>query len=222
MNILCISAHPDDETLGCGGTLLRHRSAGDELHWLVVTQAYAPQWSASVIERKAAEVEAVAGAYGMHSVRRIGFPTVRLDTVPQSDLIDGIRSVIQAARPQIVYLIHDGDVHTDHHAVFTATFAVLKSFYMHTCGVRRILSYETLSSTEAAPPQPHRYFAPNVYLDITPFMDRKIEIMEMYTTESQADPLPRGQSAIRALGRYRGATIGVEYAEAFVLIREVG
>ena len=117
--------------------------------------------------------------------------------------------------------MHSGDVHTDHHVIFEATLCVLKTFYMRKLGVRRVLCYETLSSTDAAPPQNHRAFLPNVYLDITPYIDKKIEIMALYKTESQPEPLPRSHSAIRALSRFRGAAIGVEYAETFVLIREV-
>src|SRR5262245_6483111 len=209
MKVLIVSVHPGDETLGCGGTILRHRERGDELHWLVATQAYEPQWTAAVIERKAAEVAAVARAYGVQEVYKLGLPTVRLDTLPQGELIGAVRGVIDQVRPEVVYLVHHGDVHTDHHAIFTATLSVLKTFYMRSSGVRRILSYETLSSTEAAPPLPHRLFAPNVYHDVTPFLERKIEIMDLYASEAQPDPMPRGPSAIRALARLRGAAIGV-------------
>lgn len=221
MKILAIAPHPDDETLGCGGALLRHKAQGDEIHWVVVTETYSPQWSAEFIKRKALEVVAVGKAYGMASVQKLGFPTIRLDGIPLTDLIDGVRKAIETVRPDVVYLVHDGDVHTDHHAVFTATLSVLKTFYMKKWRVKRILSWETLSSTEAAPPQLHRLFVPNVYFDISPYLEQKIGIMNMYESEKQSDPFPRGPRAIRALARYRGASIGVDYAEAFMLIREV-
>src|ERR1700704_3686329 len=120
MKILAIAPHPDDETLGCGGALLRHRAEKDVLHWLIVTQAHAPQSSARLIARKAKEVERVAKAYGMRSVRKLGLPTTRLDGTPMAELIDRLREGIEAVRPDIVYLVHGGDVHTDHHVVFTA------------------------------------------------------------------------------------------------------
>ena len=221
MKILAIAPHPDDETLGCGGTLLRHRAAGDELHWIVVTQAHAPQWPEAVIAGKAAEVEKVADAYAMRSVQRLGLPTVQLDAMPQSDLIEALRTAIDVVRPEIVYLVHAGDVHTDHAAVFTAALSVMKTFNMSKLGVRRVLSWETTSSTEAAPQNPARAFIPNVYRDITLHLERKLEIMALYQSEMQAEPLPRSASAIRALARYRGASIGVEYAEAFMLVREI-
>jgi len=221
MNVLAISAHPDDETLGCGGTLLRHQVNGDSLHWIIVTQAHTPKWSQEVIDRKAAEVTAAATAYSMQSVQKLGMPTIRLDTVPLEEIISGLGKIIEKIRPEIVYLPHLGDVHTDHHAVFLGALSVLKAFRMRALGVRRVLSFETLSSTEAAPPLAPRAFVPNVYTDISQHIDRKIEVMNMFASELQPDPFPRGPSAIRALARFRGATIGVEYAEAFMLIREV-
>lgn len=221
MKKLVISAHPDDETLGCGGTLLKDNEAGHELYWIVVTQAHEPRWSSDDIERKAAEVVEVAQAYGVKDCIRLGFPTIMLDTVPQDDIISKIRDSIEQVRPKQVYLVNGGDVHDDHQAVNSATMSVLKPFYMARLGVQRVLCYETLSSTEAAPPEPARAFVPNIFSDITGYLDRKIEMMDMYESEVHADPMPRGPSAIRALARYRGATIGVEHAEAFKLMREL-
>ncbi len=221
MNVLIISVHPDDETLGCGGTILRHVAEGDSVDWLVVTAAHEPRWGREVIEQKAAEVRAVAAAYGMRQVTKLGFRTTELDVQPQNTLIDGIRSAVEATRPEVVYLVHGGDIHTDHFAVFTAAMSVLKPFYMKKHGVQRVLCYETLSSTEAAPPLMHRVFVPNVYREITGYLERKVAIMGLYASEVHEDPLPRGSAAIRALARYRGATIAVDAAEAFVLVREV-
>lgn len=220
MRVLVISAHPDDETLGCGGTLLKHRAGGDTLHWILVTEAHEPAWGRDVISAKAAEVGQVAAAYGMESCVKLGFPTTRLDVIPQADLMAPMREAIAKARPDVVYTVHGGDVHSDHQVVFAATMAILKPFHMATLGVRRILSYESLSSTDAGPAKIERAFVPNVFFDITSHLERKVEIMGLYETERQPDPLPRGPSALRALARLRGASIGVEYAEAFVLMRE--
>lgn len=219
--VLVISVHPDDETLGCGGTILKHRNQGDELYWAIITRAHEPQWSAEIIARKAVEIQQVAEAYGVARYFHLEFPTVRMDTVPLIDVMEQIRAIVAQVKPAIVYLVHSGDIHTDHQISFSAILSVLKPFYMNQLGVRRVLSYETLSSTEAAPAKAERGFFANVFSDITPYIDRKIAIMNLYGSESQSELLPRGASAIRALARYRGATIGVEYAEAFMLIREV-
>ena len=220
MRVLIISVHPDDETVGCGGTILKHRDAGGSLFWLIITQAYEPSWPPETIRRKADEVAAVAQVYQFEKIYKLGLHTTRLDTLPQVEIMTGIREVVSEVKPDWVYLVNRSDVHSDHRVVFEATMAVFKPFFKDFGGTR-ILCYECLSSTDAAPALPERTFIPNTFSDITPYIDQKIEIMKLYKTEAQPDPLPRGPSAIRALARYRGATIGVEYAEAFVLIREI-
>ena len=220
MNVLAISAHPDDETLGCGGTLLKHREDGDSIFWIIATVCHEPQWSAELIRRKACEVEKVARAYNAQFFK-FGLPNARLDTIPIGDLMKPIEQVVEQVRPEVVYLLHAGDIHTDHFALSTAAMSVLKPFYMRKRGVRRVLGFETLSSTDAAPQRGDRMFMPNVFSDITPYMDRKIDVMRLYESEIHAEPMPRSPSAIRALARLRGATIATDYAEAFTLIREV-
>jgi LmbE family N-acetylglucosaminyl deacetylase len=220
VNVLAISAHPDDETLGCGGTLLKHGAAGDSIFWIVATVCHEPQWCREVIARKAVEVDRVAAAYGADLIK-LGFLNARLDTVATGDLMKPIEQVVDDIKPEIVYLLHGGDIHTDHCHLFTAAMSVLKPFYMTRRGVRRVLGYETLSSTDAAPQRADRMFMPNVFSDITPYMDRKLDIMRLYESEIHAEPMPRCPSAIRALGRLRGATISAEYAEAFTMVREL-
>ena len=219
MRILVISVHPDDETVGCGVAILKHKDADHSLFWLIATQAYEPGWTAETIQRKSDEVAAVAQMYQFEKVYKLGLHTAKLDTLPQVEVMTGIREVSSEVKPDWVYLINRSDIHSDHRVIFEAAMAVFKPFKK--LGVKRILCYETLSSTDAAPALLERAFVPNVFSDITPYIERKIKIMELYRTEIQQDPLPRGPSAIRALSRYRGATVGVEYAEAFMLIREV-
>ena len=221
MKVLAIAAHPDDETLGCGGTLLKHKAAGDNIFWLIATEAYSPKWPQEVILEKSNEVSDIAEAYGMENYFKLGFHSGQLDTIPFTELMDRVQDVITKVSPDTVYLVHHRDVHTDHQILFTAAMSVLKPIHMATHGVKRVVSFETLSSTEAAVSGTNSTFSPNIFGDITPYMERKIDILEMYKSESQHDPLPRGPSALRALARVRGATIGVEYAEAFMLVREL-
>ena len=220
-SVLAISAHPDDETLGAGGTLLAHAAAGDAVNWLVVTQPLPEWYPADTVVKAGEQVSAAAQAYKCAHYERLGFPTARLDTIPQADLIKSLGDAITKIRPQIVYVVHGGDVHSDHDAVFRAVMSVLKPFHMIKVGVERIMAYETHSSTEAAPAKAGGSFIPTVFRDVSKFMDRKVEIMSFFDTEKQSELMPRGASAIRALGRFRGATIGVEYAEAFQLVREI-
>jgi N-acetylglucosamine malate deacetylase 1 len=221
MRVLAIAPHPDDETLGCGGTLLSHRQKGDALSWLIVTRGHEPQWSKEVLAQKEDEIASVKEAYGFSNLYRADLPTVRLDSLPLEGVINKLREAITDAKPDLVYLNHFGDVHSDHRVVFDATMSVLKPFYTGRHGVKRVLSYEVLGSTDAIPASPARAFVPNVFADISHHIDRKLEIMSMYRSEVQDYPLPRANDSLRALARYRGASIGVDYAEAFMLVREV-
>ena len=221
MRVLVIAPHPDDETLGCGGTLLKHKAAGDSVSWLIVTRGHEPQWSAEVLGNKEGEIERVAAAYEFEQIFRFDYPATLIDTLSQAEIIASVSRVVAEARPHSVYLNHAGDVHSDHRIVFDSVMSAMKPFYSSRHGVKRILSYETLSSTEAAPPDPMRAFLPTVFCDITNFIERKLEIMSLYRTETQPYPLPRANESIRALARFRGASIGVEYAEALMLIRDV-
>jgi len=221
MRVLVIAPHPDDETLGCGGTLLKHVAAGDSVSWVIVTKAYEPRWPADVIARREREIEQVSAAYGFANRFRLTFPAARLDTVPLEDLMAAINEIVVKVRPDWIYTVHAGDVHTDHRAVFQATMSAVKSFNSANKGVSRLLSYETISSTDAMPPAPSTVFLPNVYCDITPYIERKLEIMSLYEGEVHPYPLPRALESIRALARFRGATVAAEYAEAFMLLREL-
>ena len=221
MRVLVIAPHPDDETLGCGGTLLKHVAAGDSVSWVIVTKAHEPRWPAEVIERRERQIEQVSATYGFAKRFRLSFPAGRLDAVSLEDLMDSINEIVIEVRPDWIYTVHAGDVHSDHRAVFDATMSAVKSFNSASKGVSRLLSYETISSTDATPPTPATVFLPNVYCDITPFLERKLEIVSLYEGEVHPYPLPRALESIRALARFRGATIAAEYAEAFMLLREL-
>jgi len=219
VKILCIATHPDDETLGCGGTLLRHIAEGDSVHWMIATEARLEDFGRNYAAARPTLIRKVAEAYGFAGTVTLGFPAARLAEVADKNLIERFAREIPAVAPDVVYLNHGGDAHSDHRRVFAAVTAALKSFRAGK-SVRRILAYETLSETEQAPAGFMLPFAPNVFVDITSFLERKIGLFDLYETERQPFPLPREASAIRALARVRGATVGVESAEAFMLVRE--
>ncbi len=220
MNILCIAPHPDDETLGCGGTLLRHIEDGDAVHWLIVTAAGSPAFDQDYAAAQTRQIDAVAAAYGFAAVVRLGWPAAGLDRVPESDLIAALRNQVDAVAPAVVYLNHRGDAHSDHRITFDCAMAALKPFRTGP-GVERIVAYETLSETEQAPPLAANAFVPNSFVAIGAQLERKLKILELYESELQPYPLPREESAVRALARLRGAALGIEYAEAFMVMREV-
>jgi len=134
-------------------------------------------------------------------------------------LINEISKVLVDIEPEIIYFQHFADVHTDHRIAFDAIYSCTKNFRFPF--IKRILLFETLSETEFAPAVRNNAFVPNVFVDVTEYLEKKIKIMELFTTEQMNEPLPRALSTIEALARYRGSRIGVRYAEAFTLIYEM-
>ena len=156
--------------------------------------------------------------YGFKKVFNLGFPTQLLDEINLRDIIIKIDKVILDIQPKIIYLINRSDVHSDHRVAFQAIYSCTKNFRKPF--IERILMYETLSETEFTPALAENVFIPNVFVDISDHMKKKMEIMSVYESEVMHDNLPRSYSAINALAAYRGSRIGVEYAEAFMLLFE--
>ncbi len=219
-NVLIIAVHPDDETIGCGGTILKHKAAGDVVHWLIVTSLKEENgFTASVVEERRQEIKTVSSIYSFDGVYELDFPTMKLDIVPISRLIDSISDIIEQLEPDIVYLPFKGDVHTDHQIVFSASYSCSKSFRYPS--IKKIVMMETLSETEFAPSIKECIFIPNMFVDITDFIDRKIEIMIHYKSEIGQHPFPRSERNTRALATFRGATASCEYAESFFILKEI-
>lgn len=219
--VLCIAVHADDETLGCGGTMLKHKALGDEIHWLLITgptNNHPCSFSQNHIDERAERVNRVAAAYGYDSLEYLGLPTQMLHTLDLRDIIQKISDVIKRIQPNIIYTMFANDVHSDHRVAFDAVYSCTKSFRYPF--IEKIYMMETLSETEFALSVPANTFIPNVYVDITEFIDRKLEIMQMYPTEVMQEPYPRSLSSIKALARVRGSRSGVRYAEAFQLLFE--
>lgn len=214
--ILIIAVHPDDESLGCGGTLLKHKANGDSIHWLICTET---DQNKSFYDQRQNEIQQVAEMYLFDSVHNLRLKTMQVDEYTISELVGAISAVFKEVQPNIVYLPFKGDVHSDHRKIFEAAYSCTKSFrYPY---IKKIYMMETLSETEFAPSTKEDSFIPNVFVDISNFMERKIEIMKIFTSEIAEHPFPRSERNIRALGTLRGATAGCEYAESFVLLKEI-
>lgn len=219
-SVLIIAPHPDDETLGCGGTLLRRSAEGAALHWLIVTTMTTETgFDPARIDAREREIETVAAAYSFETVRRLPFPTTRLDTVPLGDLVSNVAAAMDSARPEEILLPFPGDAHTDHRVTAAAVGAAAKTFRRPF--VRRILAYETLSETDAALSAGGEGFRPTVFIDIETYLDEKVRILSLYDGEMGTFPFPRSEQAVRSLAAIRGAACGCAAAEAFVLLREV-
>ena len=215
--VLCIAPHPDDETLGCGGTLLKHKEDGDEIYWCIVTNIDENNgWPKERVKSRQNEIDEVSKMYGFKKTFKLNFPTTKLDTIPISTIVNSMSTVFNEIKPNIIYLPNKNDVHTDHGIVFKTAYSCTKNFrYPY---VKKILVYETLSETEFSPSLPENIFIPNVYNDITDFFEKKIEIMKVFDSEIMESFYPRSLSTIEAHSKYRGSRIGKKYAEVFNLI----
>ena len=218
MKILVIAPHPDDETLGCGGTLFRHRHEGDELYWAIVTGiSEETGWSKADVKKRDAEIEAVAKKYGFSDMFNFRLPTTKLDSLPLSDLIEKITKVYRKTEPEIIYMPYAYDVHTDHQIIAKALQSTIKWFrYPY---IKKVLMYETPSETEFNFMDKNA-FKPNVFVNISNHLDDKIETMKIYESEMVDFPFPRSEKTIRSLAAFRGSQSGFEAAEAYELVYE--
>lgn len=215
--IVIVTPHPDDETLGCGGTILRHKQAGDKLCWLIVTRM-GNQFDNSIRKKRNEEIVKVKDMYGFNEVSHLDFDAGMLDAIPIGNIINEISKVFQSFEPNIIYLPYRSDIHSDHRLVFDATVACTKWFRYPF--VQRVLVYETLSETDFTINPDANYFRPNVFVDISSFLEKKIEIMKVYESELADHPFPRSIKAIKSLAYLRGVASGYEAAEAFMLLKE--
>lgn len=218
--ILAIAVHPDDETLGCGGTLLKHAANGDEIHWLIATcMTKDAGFSGADIARRKTEIKKAEKFYGFAGVHQLGFPATLADTLPVADIVSSVAAVMKRVRPDTLYLPFVGDAHSDHRVVFEAAYSCTKTFRYPF--LRKILMMETVSETEFSPPVQGRAFVPNYFVDISAFMAGKLEAMSIFGTETAPHPFPRSGENIRALATFRGAASNCRCAEAFMLLKEI-
>jgi len=218
-SVLVIAPHPDDEVLGVGGTMLRHVADGDAVHVVICTKGRPPRFSPDQVERVQAEARQAHLLIGVTGSHFLDLPAAQLDTLPGADVNGALADVVDRVNPDTVYIPHAGDVHRDHQIIFQAAMVgcrpVGEDF------PKRILAYETVSETDwhAAPITPA--FIPNVFADISNYIDRKLEACAVYASQIRPAPDHRSLEALRALSVMRGNTMSMRNAEAFMLIREL-
>ena len=171
------------------------------------------------IEKRKIEINKVKKAFNFDSVTNLGLSTAKLDEYSMSSLIEKISSVINKVKPNIIYLPFKSDIHTDHKVVFNAAYSCTKTFRYPF--IRKIYMMETLSETEFSLSTKDESFIPNMFVNISDFINKKIEVMKFYEGELGDHPFPRSIKNIKAIATFRGATAGCDYAESFVLIKEI-
>ena len=214
--VLVVAVHPDDETLGCGGTLLKHKVNSDEIHWLICTTI---DKSHRYYELRENEIEQVSNMYGFDSIHHLRLKSMQVDEYTMRELVGEVSRVINEVKPAIIYLPFKGDIHSDHKKIFDANYSCTKSFRYPF--IKKVYMMETLSETEFAPSTKEDSFVPTTFVDISEYLDKKIEIINVYKSEMKEHPFPRSERNIRALATFRGATAGCNYAESFMLLKEI-
>ena len=218
--ILVVAPHPDDETLGCGGTLLRHIAKGDQVHWLIMsTIIQGPGLTQEEVDSRSKEIIEVAKSYQFSSFKQAKFIATKLDIYPKSELIEFVSEAVRRVEPDTVYLPYWGDSHSDHTEVFNAVASCTKSFRYPS--VKRVRAYETLSETEFSIRPEGSGFRPNLWVDISGYLDKKINIMKIYKGELGDHPFPRSEINLRAIAALRGSNAGVEASEGFVSLIDI-
>ena len=226
--VLVVAAHPDDEVLGAGGAIAWHRRRGDAVSVLLMGEGlgarYGTKQEALAAAKNPASLRLREEMKRAHQVLQVTrtfqrqFPDNRFDSVDLLDLVKAVEAVTRQVRPQIVYTHHAGDLNVDHRLTCEAVLTACRPLAGAT--VERIVSFEVLSSTEWAPPRADRAFVPNVFLDISAVLDRKLKAMACYRSELKPMPHPRSLEAIRHQAKLWGAKVGCRAAEAFMLLRE--
>jgi N-acetylglucosamine malate deacetylase 1 len=223
VNVLVVAAHPDDEVLGCGGTIARHTAEGDDVYVLVLGEGITarPRRGGQRDERSLAELRASASrAAEILRVKQLvlrEFPDNRFDCVDLLEIVKVVEEIKAVAAPDIVYTHHWGDLNVDHRRTCDAVLTTFRPLPGERA--RELWTFEVPSATGWWIPSEAAVFAPNGYFDISTTLDLKIAALEAYHGEIRGYPHPRSSQAVRALAQYRGAQGGTEAAEAMVLVR---
>lgn len=219
MKILVVAPHCDDEVLGCGGTIAKYAASGNDVYVLVVTKAVEPLFSKDLAEQVRNEGRAADKLLGVKETIFFDFPAAMMEDVPRYKINDAFTKIIQQIKPDIVFMPHRGDMQLDHKLTVDSLMVALRPKYDHI--VKHIYAYETLSETGWDIQNHTNAFIPNVFIDISDYLNLKLEAMKLFESQLAEFPQARSIEAIRALAEYRGATMTMRAAEAFVAIREV-
>jgi len=224
--VLVVAAHPDDEVLGCGGSIARHADSVDQVQVLIVAEGSTSRQQERDRSQVREELSALAKAaqtagsiLGAAGVELLDLPDNRLDSLDRLDLIKRIEECVERHQPECVYVHHAGDVNVDHRRLHEAVVTACRPTPRHV--VKRLLSFEVASSTEWQPPGSAPAFHPNWFVDISDQLERKREALAAYSSEMREWPHARSLEAVEHLARWRGAQVGVEAAEAFCLLRQL-
>jgi len=219
--VLVVVAHSDDEAIGCGGTLLKHRDAGDEIQIIFMTNGIGARSDADENEEQIRQTakENSCQQLGVSIEHSFDFPDNGMDQIALIDIVKPIESIISHYQPNIIYTHHGGDLNIDHRIVHQAVITACRP--QPTCSIEKILAFEVSSSTEWSSESIGGHFLPTYYSDISTVIDDKKALLCHYEHEMRPYPHSRSIEAILNLNKLRGNHMGLHAAEAFMLIREI-
>jgi len=218
-NILIIAAHPDDEIIGVGGTILKHVKGDDQVNILILSDGESSRDSGIAIKKRQTQAKKVAEKLGVNKLFTDKLPDNKFDLVPLLNIVKKVEKIIKKIKPNIIYTHCPYDLNIDHRLTFKAVLTACRpqpSFF-----VKKILTFETLSSTEWQIKDSAHVFCPTEYTDISEFINKKIEIFKIYKDEIRDYPHPRSIEGLKILAKYRGIEVGLKFAEAFQIIRNI-
>ncbi len=216
--VLVVAAHPDDEALGCGGTIARHIDNGDEVFTIFVADGVTSRVDANQndLNERETSAELARKVLGVSKNFYLRLPDNRLDSLPLIEVIKPIEKIIQDIKPNIVYTHHIGDLNVDHcithKAVLTACRPMPKN------SVQEIFAFEIMSSTDWILSN-SEIFLPNYFVDISSYLEKKMDALGVYCKEMRSAPHSRSIEHIKHLAYHRGHCVGMNAAEAFQVIR---
>ena len=217
MDVLVIAAHPDDEVLGVGGTMVKHVSSGDNVYVYIVTDGSSTQYegNSKILEKKKEEAKKANFKLGVKEIIFGNLPDMKLDTIPHVQINKEISKVIEKIKPQIVYTHHYGDLNKDHQEVYKSTLVACRPY---NSSVKELYLYEIPSSSEWG--EMSSQIKPMLFQKLTKEeLELKIEAMKEYESELREYPHPRSLEGIINLSKFRGQMISKEYAEVFEIVR---
>jgi LmbE family N-acetylglucosaminyl deacetylase len=222
--ILVIAAHPDDEVLGCGGTIARLTSEGNNVYTLILGEGVTSRDRERDLTKRENEIaelkkqaENANRILGVKKVYAYDFPDNRFDTVPLLDIIKTIEIIKEDIKPDIVFTHHCGDLNIDHQITFKAVMTAFRPIKDES--VKELYSFEIPSSTEWNGPSLLTHFIPDYFVDVNKSLKVKINALKEYETELREFPHPRSLNAVELNAKQWGVKMGFKAAEAFKTIR---
>ncbi|MEM6325502.1 MAG: PIG-L deacetylase family protein [Bacteroidota bacterium] len=213
-SILVIAAHPDDELLGCGGTVARHTQRGDTVTSVIVCEGESLRYGEDGVGQRG-HIQKAAETLGVADVRLLGFPDQKLDQYTLTDIITPLEAVVREVRPRIVYTQYGGDINRDHQLLFQAVLVATRPTEPF---IEAVYAFDTASSTEWAYP---RSFVPDTWSDIAETLQTKLDAMACYESEMRDYPHPRSLEALANRAKAWGNQVCLDAAEPFMTVRRV-